>query len=96
MFLQKLVSTLHVNVAAQVIGHLFPVVPTAMTVMRDVAASTLEEVATWIEVQCEDEELRLRSRPCAPVPRVSARLATCTTRRIRPASPSPARASTRP
>lgn len=63
IFLQKLVSTLHVGVAAQVIGHLFPVVPTAMRVMREVAAGTLDELATWIEAHCEEEELRAHIAP---------------------------------
>jgi CheY-like chemotaxis protein len=61
--LQGLVSNLHVGVAAQMISHLFPVVPTAMTVMREVAASTLEEVATWIEAHCQEDELRARIAP---------------------------------
>src|SRR5262245_17572992 len=60
LFVQRVISNIHVDVIARVFGQLFPIVPVAMTAMREVAASTLEDIASWIELRSGDGRLRDR------------------------------------
>lgn len=57
-YMRVLVSNIPAVVFAQVIANLFPVVPVAMSTLREVAASALDEMAGWIEAHSSDRLLR--------------------------------------
>lgn len=58
--LQRIVASActDARVIVRAAGQLFPVVPVAITALRDVAATALEDMATWIESYCNDAPLR--------------------------------------
>jgi CheY-like chemotaxis protein len=57
-YMRVMISNFRADVIARVIAHLFPVVPVAMSAMRELGATTLEHIADWIETHCWDPELR--------------------------------------
>jgi hypothetical protein len=62
-YLRALITSMHPDVNARVLGQLFPVVPVAMAALREVLASGLEETAAWIEAHCSEPELREHISP---------------------------------
>ena len=57
----ELVSSTDVDLLATSISHLFPVMPMAMDALRYFLISTLEDVSSWIELHCDDPQLRERA-----------------------------------
>lgn len=57
----ELVASTNVDLLARSIGHLFPVMPMAMDALRYFLITTHEDVSTWIELHCDDPQLRERA-----------------------------------
>jgi CheY-like chemotaxis protein len=57
-YMRVLISNFRADVIARVIAYLFPVVPVAMSAMRELGATRLEHIADWIETHSCDPELR--------------------------------------
>lgn len=57
----ELVSSTDVELLAKSISHLFPVMPMAMDALRYFLVNTLEDVSSWIEMHCDDPQLRERA-----------------------------------
>jgi CheY-like chemotaxis protein len=57
----ELASATDIDLLARSISHLFPVMPMAMDALRYFLISTLEDVSTWIELHCDDVQLRERA-----------------------------------
>lgn len=55
--LRYVVSTIHAELADQMMAYMFPAVPVAIATLRAVAAATVEELATWIQTHSADPEL---------------------------------------
>lgn len=54
----ELVSSTDIDLLARSISHLFPVMPMAMDSLRYFLVSTLEDVSSWVEMHCDDPQLR--------------------------------------
>lgn len=57
----ELVSSTDIDLLAKSISHLFPVMPMAMDALRYFLISTLDDVSSWIELHCDDPQLRERA-----------------------------------
>lgn len=57
----ELVAATDIDLLAKSISHLFPVMPMAMDALRYFLVSTLEDVSSWIEMHCDDPQLRERA-----------------------------------
>lgn len=51
----------NLDLLCRLIGHLFPVVPTAMEALRELLVGTIEDVTRWIELHGYDARLRDRA-----------------------------------
>lgn len=51
----------NLELLCRAIGHLFPVVPTAMEALRDLLTGTIDDVTRWIQLHGQDAELRERA-----------------------------------
>ena len=60
-YICELVTNLHADLVARLTAELFPAVPVAMAALCDVAADSLDEVATWIETHGSETVLRDKS-----------------------------------
>jgi CheY-like chemotaxis protein len=57
----ELVSSTDIELLAKSISQFFPVMPMAMDALRYFLIGTLEDVSTWIEMHCDDPQLRERA-----------------------------------
>jgi len=59
-YLRVMTAAVRAEPIARVIAHFFPIVPVAMTALRESGATGLERIADWIEMYSADRELRAR------------------------------------
>lgn len=59
--LLDLVAALDVDAVSRVIGHLFPVAPTATAALRDLFVAKVEDITTWVDLHATDQELHERA-----------------------------------